>query len=73
MSAIKGRDAIYIWTDTSLFLMQFVGSPFTFAFAQAGTNCGLIGKKAAGEGEGAAEWMSEKFCFNEECRQYYTI
>ena len=47
MGAIKGRDAIYVWTDTSLFLMQFVGQPFTFSFQQVGTNCGLIGKNAA--------------------------
>ena len=32
MGAIKGRDAIYVWSDTSLFLMQFVGHPFTFSF-----------------------------------------
>ncbi|MDC3295054.1 hypothetical protein OAU79_00050 [bacterium] len=63
MSAIKGRDAIYIWTDTSLFLMQFVGQPFTFAFQQAGTNCGLIGKNAAVEVDGAAYWMSENGFF----------
>ena len=25
MGAIKGRDAIYVWTDTALFLMKFVG------------------------------------------------
>ena len=31
--AVRGRDAIYIWTDTSLFTMRFVGQPFTFAFA----------------------------------------
>ena len=42
--ALRGRDAIYIWTDTALFTMRFVGSPFTFAFEQAGTNCGLIGR-----------------------------
>ena len=64
MSAIKGRDAIYVWTDTALFLMQFVGSPFTFAFQQAGTNCGLIGKNAAVEINGAAYWMSENSFFN---------
>ena len=63
MSAIKGRDSIYVWTDTSLFLMQFVGSPFTFAFAQAGTNCGLIGKNAAVEVDGSAYWMSENGFF----------
>ena len=46
MGAIKGRDAIYVWTDTALFLMQFVGQPFTFSFQQVGTNCGLFGKNA---------------------------
>ena len=32
--AIRGRDAIYVWTDTALFTQRFVGQPFTFAFAQ---------------------------------------
>ena len=40
--AIRGRDSIYVWTDTALFTQRFVGSPFTFAFAQVGTNCGLV-------------------------------
>ena len=63
MGAIKGRDAIYVWTDTSLFLMRFVGQPFTFSFEQAGTNCGLIGKNACVEVDGAAYWMSENGFF----------
>ena len=42
MGAIRGRDAIYVWTDTALFTQRFVGQPFTFAFAQVGTNCGLV-------------------------------
>ena len=61
--ALRGRDAIYIWTDTALFTMRFVGSPFTFAFEQAGTNCGLIGKNACVEVDGAGYWMSEKGFF----------
>ena len=64
MGAIKGRDAIYVWTDTSLFLMQFVGQPFTFSFQQVGTNCGLIGKNACVEVDGNAYWMSETGFFN---------
>ena len=64
MSAIKGRDALYVWTDTAIFLMQFVGQPFTFAFQQAGTNCGLIGKNACIEVDGSAYWMSENGFFN---------
>ena len=61
--ALRGRDAIYIWTDTALFTMRFVGSPFTFAFEQAGTNCGLIGKNACVEVDGAGYWMSENGFF----------
>ena len=58
MGAKLGRNAIYVWTDTSLFTMRFVGQPFTFAYEQVGTNCGLIGKNAAIEVDGAAYWMS---------------
>ncbi len=63
MGAIRGRDAIYIWTDTALFIMRFVGPPFTFSFQQVGTNCGLIGQNAAVEVDGAAYWMSENGFF----------
>ena len=63
VGAIKGRDAIYVWTDTALFLMQFVGQPFTFSFQQVGTNCGLFGKNACREVDGAAYWMSENGFF----------
>ncbi len=63
MGATLGRNAIYIWSDTSLFTMRFVGTPFTFAFEQVGTNCGLIGMNAAVEVDGAAYWMSENGFF----------
>jgi len=63
MGGKLGRNAIYIWTDTSLFTMRFVGTPFTFAFEQVGTNCGLIGQNAAVEVDGAAYWMSDNGFF----------
>jgi len=63
VAAIRGRDATYIWTDTSLFVMRFVGAPFVFSFQQVGTNCGLIGKNAAVEVDGNAYWMSENGFF----------
>ena len=61
--AIRGRDALYVWTDTALFTQRFVGQPFTFAFAQVGTNCGLAGQNACVEVDGAAYWMSENGFF----------
>ena len=63
MGAIRGRDSIYIWSDTALFTMRFVGAPFTFGFAQVGTNCGLVGQNACVEVDGAAYWMSENGFF----------
>ncbi len=63
IGAVVGRDAIYVWTDTALFTMRFVGGDFTFAFAQVGTNCGLIGMNAAVEVDGAAYWMSDNGFF----------
>ena len=63
IGAKLGRNAIYIWSDTSLFTMRFVGTPFTFAYEQVGTNCGLIGKNAAVEVDGAAYWMSDNGFF----------
>ena len=61
--AIRGRDSILIWTDTALFTQRFVGQPFTFAFAQVGTNCGLVGQNACVEVDGSAYWMSENGFF----------
>ena len=61
--AIRGRDALYVWTDTALFTQRFVGSPFTFAFSQVGTNCGLVGQNACVEVDGSAYWMSENGFF----------
>ena len=63
MGAKLGKGAIYVWTDTALFTMRFVGTPFTFAYDQVGTNCGLIGMNEAVEVDGAAYWMSENGFF----------
>ena len=63
VGSIRGRDAIYVWTNTAMFIMRFVGPPFTFSFQQVGTNCGLIGKNAAVEVDGAAYWMSDNGFF----------
>ena len=63
IGAKLGRNAIYVWSDTSLFTMRFVGTPFTFAYEQVGNNCGLIGMNAAVEVDGAAYWMSDNGFF----------
>ena len=63
VSAIRSKENILVWTDNSLYLMKFVGAPFTFGFEQVGTNCGIIGKNAVIQIDGAAFWMSSKGFF----------
>jgi len=63
VGVVRGRNAIYVWTDTALFTMRFIGPPFTFGFEQVGTNCGLIGINAAVEVDGTAYWLSENGFF----------
>ena len=58
VGAIKAKEVILIWTDNALYTMKFIGAPFTFQLDQVGTNCGLIGKNAVVEIDGAAFWLS---------------
>ena len=63
VGAVNAKETILVWTDNALYTMKFVGAPFTFAFEQVGTNCGLIGKNAAVEIDGIAYWMSNSGFF----------
>ena len=59
VGAVRSRNAINVWTDNSLWLMQFVGGDSIFAFKQMGTNCGLIAPHAAVDFNGMTIWMGE--------------
>jgi len=47
VGGVKARQEIVIFTDTSVYSMQFVGSPLTFALNLINESSGLIGPKAA--------------------------
>ena len=47
VGGIKSRQEILIWTDTSLYSMNFIGPPLTFAVNLVNEGSGLIGPKAA--------------------------
>ena len=57
VGGIRSRNGINVWTDKSLWEMDFVGPPFIFKFKQAGTNCGLIAQHAAIDYDGVSYWM----------------
>ena len=47
IGGVKSRQEIVIFTDTSVYSMQFVGSPFTFAVNLIDQSTGLLGPNAA--------------------------
>tara|TARA_A100001201_G_scaffold140049_1_gene132693 strand:+ start:4466 stop:6355 length:1890 start_codon:yes stop_codon:yes gene_type:complete len=47
IGATKSRQEILIWTDTSLYSMQFIGPPLVFGMNLVNENTGLVGPKAA--------------------------
>ena len=57
LSVIAGKTALYVWSDTAMYTMKFVGQPFTFGFEQVGTNCGISSQHAPVEIDGVAYWM----------------
>jgi hypothetical protein len=59
VGAAKAKDYILIVTDTSAYVIQFVGPPFTFSIRQVGSSCGLIGQHAIKYVNGAVWWMGQ--------------
>jgi len=58
IGAVSGKDYTLVLTDTSAYVIQFVGPPFTFSIRQVGSNCGLIGQNALSYSNGIVFWMS---------------
>ena len=58
VGAVSGKDYTLVLTDSSAYVIQFVGPPFTFSVRQVGTNCGLIGQHALTYSDGKVFWMS---------------
>jgi hypothetical protein len=57
VAAISGKDYNLVLTDQAAYVMQYVGTPFTFSIRQVGTNCGCIGQHAVVYADGAVYWM----------------
>jgi len=63
IQAIQGPQQGLVWTDLSVWAMQYVGPPFVYNFNELGTGCGLIGRKAAGSMNGIVYWMGQSQFF----------
>jgi hypothetical protein len=58
IGAVSGKDYTLVLTDSSAYVIQYVGPPYTFSVRQVGTNCGLIGQNALSYSNGIVFWMS---------------
>ncbi len=58
VGAVKSRQEILVWTDTSLYSMQFIGPPFTFGINLINKETGLIGPNAAIVTSKGVFWMA---------------
>jgi hypothetical protein len=58
VGGLRSRQEILIWTDTSLYSMQFVGAPFTFGVNLINENVGLISPNAAINTPDSVYWMA---------------
>ena len=57
VTTIQNREEILIWTDTSLYSMQYVGPPTGYGFNLVGTNFDIIGPNAKIVTGAIAYWM----------------
>ena len=63
MGALPIGLQILVWTDVTLYVMQYIGFPLVFGFNPTNLNCGLIGVHAAGVLGGIVFWMSQNQFF----------
>ena len=59
IAGIKSRQEVLIWTDTSIYSMQFIGPPLTFAMNLINEGAGLIGPKAVVNAPNGVFFMSK--------------
>ena len=62
ITAMQTRQEILIWTDTSIYSMQFVGAPYVWSFQIMGSNLSIISPNAAVTVNNITYWMgTDKF------------
>jgi hypothetical protein len=57
MAGKRGRSETLLWTDSELFVMQYIGGIFVYSFLKKGSQCGLVAPMAVAEINGMHVWM----------------
>jgi hypothetical protein len=62
VTAMQARQEILVWTDSSLYSLQYVGAPVVWGSQLVGDNVSIAGENAVGYANGVAYWMGvDKF------------
>ena len=62
VTAMQARQEILVWTDSSLYSLQYVGAPVVWGSQLVGDNLSIAGQNAASYANGVAYWMGvDKF------------
>jgi hypothetical protein len=62
VTALQARQEIVVWTDSSIYSLQYVGAPVVWSSQLLGDNISIIGQNAAAIASGIVFWMGvDKF------------
>jgi hypothetical protein len=64
VGGMQGPQQGLLWTDISVWAMQYVNQPLVWSFNEVGNGCGLVGRKAMGSIGGTVYWMSQSQFFS---------
>mgnify|MGYP003109654794 CR=1 FL=1 len=59
VTASQARQEILVWTDSSLYSLQYVGAPAVWAATLVGENISIASQNAVGYSNGIAYWMGK--------------
>lgn len=59
ITALQTRQEIVVWTDTSLYSLQYLGAPLVWGSQLMGDNLSIMGPNAAAIGSGVVFWMGK--------------
>ena len=62
VAALQTRQEIVVWTDASIYSMQYLGPPFVYGFTLLADNISLVSPNATATAAGVVYWMGvDKF------------
>jgi hypothetical protein len=62
ITTLQSRQEILVWTDSSLYSLQYLGPPYVWSSQLLGDNISIIGPNAAAMASGISYWMGvDKF------------